>query len=212
MHPHRGDLSYVAQPAPRPRPAGIRRFVHPAPNRHVAADLRRSRAHVHYIRIRNRYLHRADRGHREIVVGNILPAVARVRRLPHAAARRPHVKGVGLRRHARHRRHPAAPHRTDHAVFHSRPESRFVASRIGREQAQRRCHTCRRGENDGRFAHFQLPPVVMDHHIVTAPGAGFLIISAASRFTREAMAPEIGPYSTGSSPPKRPFPLRCMRK
>src|SRR6185503_18422607 len=79
---------------------------------HVAAPRLLAAADVDDVGIARRHGHGADRA-AELAVADVLPGLARVLRLPHAAARAAEVVDVAIARDAADRPHAPAAERTD---------------------------------------------------------------------------------------------------
>src|SRR5207302_8738178 len=75
--------------------AGVGRFPHPAARRHVATDRLLACTNVDDTRVRRYDSNRADRA-AEVAVGDRLPGLTSVSRLPDAASGRAEVVDIGL--------------------------------------------------------------------------------------------------------------------
>src|SRR5206468_9282916 len=116
MNAHSADLPDVAQADEAPRLTAIDGAIHPAADRHVAANVVRAGTDVHHRRIRWRHLDRADRRDWNLPIRDREPRATRIRCLPHPARRDAHVERRGLARHTGYRGDAAAAIGTDHAI------------------------------------------------------------------------------------------------
>ena len=114
---HPADLPGVAESDVGPALSAVRGLVHPVARGDVAPDAGRTASNVHDARVGIRHVDGADRTRGVVAVGDVDPTLARVGRLPEAAAVRAHEVGPGLFGDAGHRGDPGALVRSDHAVL-----------------------------------------------------------------------------------------------
>jgi hypothetical protein len=115
MDPDLRDHLRLDEPDVRPRLARVSRLVHAVALRDVAAQLALAHPDVDDVRVRWRDGDGADRGARELAVGDRGPGCAAVDRLPKSAAGRAEIIFVRARRAAGGRNRSAAPGGTDAA-------------------------------------------------------------------------------------------------
>ena len=111
------DLPGVAESDVGPALSAVRGLVHPVPRGDVAPDGGRTASHVNDARVGVRHVNGADGARRVVAVRDVHPALARVGRLPEAAAVRAHEVGPGLLGDAGHRSDPGALVGPDHPVL-----------------------------------------------------------------------------------------------
>lgn len=103
IHKNPADDVRLAEADKRPALAAIGGLIHTLAGQHSISRSGIACANINNLRIRGRDGHCADIVALEIFVGDVLPAVAVVITLPHAAARRAHVKNIRLVGDARDR-------------------------------------------------------------------------------------------------------------
>ena len=142
MHPHLRDLPARLEAATRPRASGVGALVHPvAVRRTLPAYGVLARSDVHHVGVGLRDRDGADGAGAEEAVGDVLPRVPRVLRLPHPAAGVAGVVHEGLPVHARRRHGPPAAEGTDVAPLHRAEHGGVVRSRrpwLGDEECRTR--------------------------------------------------------------------------
>src|SRR5207244_11773661 len=143
------ELALVLEPEVRPRLAGIGRAGHTVAVRYVAADAALAHAHVDHVRVGLRDRDRTDGRALEESVGRVLPVLAAIHRLPHAAAGRAEIEGVAIPRIARNGTDPTAAIRARATPFEPIEEVRGFSRSRGRTA---------RGRRGTTFCWHELPP------------------------------------------------------
>ncbi len=139
IDPDAADITCVGETQRCPMCAAVGRLENAEPRGDVVARLRLAGTDIESVRVRRRDGERADRGGRAVLKLR-LPGLARIVRLPDAAAGPAEIEGVGLRRHAFHRRRPTAAKRPELAPMEIAREIRAVLRlRKGGREKKERC-------------------------------------------------------------------------